>query len=70
MNSTTYERFPLPTVLLSNGLAAAIYAIGVYVFLGLGLWFVVAYAVYCLCAPHQTIKLQPFATSPWYNLPQ
>ena len=44
---TAYERFPLSIVLLSNGLAIAIYAIGLYIMAQCGLVWAVLYLLYC-----------------------
>lgn len=44
---TAYERFPMPTVLLSNGLAITIYAIGVFILAQCGIWWAVLYLLYC-----------------------
>jgi hypothetical protein len=52
----TYERFPMSIVLLSNALSVSIYAIGIYVFAGLGLWFVVPYVLYCLWIEFRVLK--------------
>ncbi len=45
---TIYEKFPVKIVLLSNLLSVSIYAIGVYLMAGLGLWSLAAYIVYCV----------------------
>ena len=44
---TAFERFPLSIVLVSNGLAISIYAIGVYVLAQCGIWWAVLYLLYC-----------------------
>lgn len=44
---TAYERFPLSIVFLSNGLAIAIYAIGLYIMAQCGLVWAVLYLLYC-----------------------
>jgi len=43
----SYESFPLRIVFLSNLVAISIYAIGVYILAGLGIWLAVLYLVYC-----------------------
>ncbi len=45
--SNAYESFPLRVVFLSNVVAIAIYAIGVYILAGLGMWPAVVYVAYC-----------------------
>ena len=45
---TAYENYPMPIILLSNGLALAIYAIGLYVMTQCGIWFAVLYLLYCV----------------------
>ncbi len=44
---TAFERFPLSIVLLSNGLAIAIYAIGLYIMAQCGMVWAVLYLLYC-----------------------
>jgi hypothetical protein len=44
----TCENFPAGIVLLSNSLAAGIYAVGACILAGLGIWPVVLYLAYCL----------------------
>ncbi len=44
---TAYERFPMPIVFLSNLLSISIYAIGVYILAGCGIWWAVLYLLYC-----------------------
>lgn len=56
MESTTFERYPWSIILLSNALAFSIYGIGVYALSGLGWWFVVGYAVYCLWLEFGVLK--------------
>ena len=48
MQSTTYESYPASTVLLSNALVVAIYAIGAVILPGVGAWAVVLYSAYCV----------------------
>ena len=43
-----YENFPFWIVLLSNILSLSIYAIGAYILLGFGIFFVTLYLLYCL----------------------
>ena len=44
---TAYENYPIPIVLLSNGLAISIYAIGLYILAQCGIWWAVLYLLYC-----------------------
>jgi len=44
---TAYENYPIPIVLLSNGLAISIYAIGIYILAQCGIWWAVLYLLYC-----------------------
>jgi hypothetical protein len=43
----TYENFPSHIVFLSNLEAISIYAIGVYILAGFGIWLAVLYLAYC-----------------------
>jgi hypothetical protein len=45
--STCYERFPGPIVLLANLVGLSIYAVGTYLLWQLGVWWGVLYVLYC-----------------------
>ena len=45
---TLYENFPVRIVLLSNGVAILIYALGAYILGRLGILFAILYLLYCL----------------------
>ena len=47
MEARLYENFPAWIVLVSSGVAVAIYALGAYVLGGLGIAFSVLYLLYC-----------------------
>lgn len=48
MKTPLYENFPARIVLLSNGVALAIYALGVYILGQFGILFALLYGLYCL----------------------
>ena len=48
METKSYEHFPAKIVLLSNGVAILIYALGAYILGQLGILFAIAYLLYCL----------------------
>lgn len=48
METLPYENFPARIVLLSNGVALAIYALGTYILGQFGLFFALLYVLYCL----------------------
>ena len=48
METHFYENFPARIVLLSNGVALAIYALGAYILGRFGLSFALLYVLYCL----------------------
>ncbi|MFH1229425.1 MAG: hypothetical protein V1678_03310 [Candidatus Aenigmatarchaeota archaeon] len=52
----SYENFPLRIVLLSNLVSTAIYLIGLYVFLQLGVFFAFLYLVYILLMEFRLLK--------------
>ena len=43
----SYENFPPKIVLLSNSVGVSIYAVGVYIMAGCGIWWAVLYLLYC-----------------------
>ena len=43
----SYENFPARIVLLSNSVGVSIYAVGVYIMAGCGIWWAVLYLLYC-----------------------
>mgnify|MGYP003565087908 CR=1 FL=1 len=48
METPLYENFPARIVLLSNGVALVIYALGVYILGQFGILFALLYGLYCL----------------------
>jgi hypothetical protein len=42
-----YENFPFRIVLLSNSVGVSIYAVGVYIMAGCGIWWAALYLLYC-----------------------
>jgi len=48
MENRVYENYPAGTVLLANGVAISVYALGAYVLGRLGILFSIFYVLYCL----------------------
>lgn len=56
METHFYENFPARIVLLSNGVALAIYALGVYILGQFGIFFALLYGLYCLWIESKVLR--------------
>jgi hypothetical protein len=52
----TYESYPVPIVILAVLVSISVYTIGAYILFGLGIWFFIAYILYCIWMEFRLLK--------------